>query len=84
MKALLNMTGCRNKGKLSVAVPIYLKMAKADKLFCLSLFQAATISLLDNHDIKGIPCMITLIMFNNLLLMKRDTITVDSVNTGWL
>ena len=82
MKTLLNMAGYMNKGELSAIVPIFLQIAKADKLSRLSLFQTVINSFLNNRHTKEFSCMSTLTMFNNLLSMKRNTITVDVVNTG--
>ena len=84
MMSLLNITGCRNKGELNRALPIYSKMTKVSKSARIGLFQAAVDHLLDEHKIKGFPCMVTLSMFSNMLSMKRDELTVELVLTGWL
>ena len=82
MNLLLNMTGCKNKEELNATVPINTTMANAEKAARLGLFQTAVDALLDMCDIEGFSVMITMTMFNNMLLRKWDTVTVDSTNTG--
>ena len=84
MKALLNITGYRNKEGLNAVIPIYFTMTNIDKLFCLGLFQAAIDALLDERNIKRFAVMTTLTVFRNMPSMKWDADSVDSMATGWL
>ena len=59
-------------------------MANAEKTARLGLFQAATDAFLDMRAIEGFFVMTTMAMFNNLLTMKWDTVTVDCMHSGWL
>ena len=76
------MMVCRNKVELDATIPIFLKMANADRLLCLGLFQAAIDTLLDERYIKEFACMIILVMFKKLPTMKWDVVSEDSAAMG--
>ena len=82
MDSLLNMTGCKNEEELNATVPIYTTLANAEKIARLGLFQAAIDALLDMRDIESFFTMITMAMFNSMLAMKWNAVTVDSTHSG--